>query len=653
MKNLLKKMAMITASLMLAMTTFAMPSFAADPTSMTISGVTNEAGAFDANATVVGYKVVEQNKDGDWKLTDTFGDKAKFEETGKWFIKGTDIEFKFGEKDWLPDAKALAALAKLAPATENIKFTASGQKYVNTGTEVGSWLVLVTPGQVGTIYNPMIVSRDYNSAGNVTALTAEDSAVAKKSNIPFDKVVERADASAPATNTPNDNVTGDGLTGNDGKSPKDANFDETNDGNLGDTAGSTGGTVTLKDDGTAKFSDEGQTFDNVAFRIGTKFPNYAENYYKADEKGKYPAKVGDFYNPTFVINDKLSDGLTLNKDSIVVKVDGKAVAEGADTFALDTTGAEKDFIVTFNAALIKANPEKLVEVCYTAKLNKDHGVNFDGEKNTAELKYSNQPGKNTTKDEQRETYHYTFTINGDVDANARKENREVIKIGLDENDNWVMKETVAVEEEDWHPLKGVKFELKDGKGDDAKVVKEVVTDKDGILRGMDQIDAGVYYLYETSLGDEEENKKYSVKDIPVKIEIKAELDSKGRMVKYQVYAGQDGGEQILVGNYEKLYEKSGDYEPGVYFLNQKNEKIAYCGEDGVVTDLGTVARHVNEELNIDDTDTQAADLINTPVGSLPSTGGMGTILFTIGGIVLIGLAFLLLFGGKRRKTQNN
>jgi len=659
MKNLhyLKKFVVMVLAAMMTLSTFALPTFAAGAP-MTINGVTNEAGVFDKDADVVGYQVVSQNeKTGEWELTDTFGYSEGTGKDKKWYIKGTDpkIEFKFNDKTWKPDADALAALAKLAKGDGDITFTANetAKTFVNTDETKGSWLVLVTPSQVGTIYNPMIVSRDYKTGYSVSA-----DANAKKSNIPFEKVVERViDDNTPATNTPNDSVTGDGLTGPDGKSPKDANFDKTDDGNLGDTAGSTGGTVTLNADGTATFSDKDQTFDNVAFRIGTKFPKYAENYFKSvkDDEGKdtYPAKVGDFYNPTFEINDKLSTGLTLNKGEgkIVVKVDGKEVKEGADTFTLNTEDSEKDFIITFNAALIKANPEKLVEVCYSAKLNKNHGVNFSGEKNTAELKYSNQPGKNTTKDEQRETNHYTFTINGNVQGNAKKQNREVIKIGLEDGE-WVMKETVtAVEESGWTPLKGVKFELKRENDKDAETVKYVVTDKDGILRGMDQLDAGVYYLFETSLGTEEANQKYSVKEFAVKIEIKAELDTKGRLSKYQVWAGAADGTQYLVGNYEKLYEKSGDYKPGVYFLNQKNEKIAYCGEDGEVTDIGECARHISEEFNIEDTDTEAANIVNTPVGTLPSTGGMGTVLFTVAGAAIMALALFLLFGGKKKQHQ--
>ena len=54
---------------------------------------------------------------------------------------------------------------------------------------------------------------------------------------------------------------------------------------------------------------------------------------------------------------------------------------------------------------------------------------------------------------------------------------------------------------------------------------------------------------------------------------------------------------------------------------------------------------------VNDPDPEAADIANSKTGTLPSTGGMGTVLFTIGGAAIMALALLLLFGGKKKKSQ--
>lgn len=671
MKNLLKKFGVMIASLMLVMTTFAMPSFAVSGESTTL-----KVEDVESSATVSAYKVVEADSNGNWKMVDAYGEQKKLKADGTlavgdeegtmtWVVKGKLIPYDFED----PSSKALTELAKIAkdkdptfdfdpPAGTEKAFTKTADKKM-----IGSYLVLVTPADPGTVYNPMLVSVSPEADGvntddnNGNKISANATKVhAKKSTIPFEKVVERSDNSLGDTysNTQNGSVTGDGLGQDDNASATDGNFDGTKDGNKGDTAGSKGGKVTLDKDGNATFSDQGQSFDNVAFRINSKLPNYADNYFKQEE-GKYPEKTGtapnEFYNPKFIVNDELSDGLDLKDGSIKVKVEGKngfvdpttALDEANSTFKIDynveygddTPKKQKDFVITFAPAFLKANAGKAIEICYAATLNKDHGVNFDQETNTAELHYTNAPGEDASKMDEKETYHYTFTINGKLEGDGSDENREVIKIGLDGEGNRIMHETVAVTKTGWKPLQGVEFKLYKanaaGNGPDTEAIKDVVTDKNGVLRGMDQIDAGVYYLVETSVGP---NTEYAKDTTPIRIEITPTLDDKGRMTAYQVKVGKDAENMITVGNYVKDWS------------------VANPEATTVLNAQKTVNKNPdNFSYTFIDNDSEAADIVNTKVGTLPSTGGMGTILFTVGGIVIMGLALLLLFGGKRRQHQ--
>ena len=116
MKNLhyLKKFVVMVLAAMMTLSTFALPTFAADG-DMTIKGVEN-------NATVKGYKVVYQDTDTQWKMTAAFGE---YDETAKkWYVKGTNktVEYKPNDKTFVPDQKVLAALAALA--SDNLTFDA-------------------------------------------------------------------------------------------------------------------------------------------------------------------------------------------------------------------------------------------------------------------------------------------------------------------------------------------------------------------------------------------------------------------------------------------------------------------------------------------------------------------------------------------------
>jgi len=234
--------------------------------------------------------------------------------------------------------------------------------------------------------------------------------------------------------------------------------------------------------------------------------------------------------------------------------------------------------------------------------------------------------------DEKETYHYTFTINGNLEGDGSDENREVIKIGLDEaTGKRVMEETTTYTKKGWKPLAGVKFELRDSNAASGyTVVKNVITDADGILRGMDQIDAGVYYLVETDLG---ENTQYALDKNPIKVEIKPTLDNKGRMTAYTVSV-----DDIVVGNYTKTW--TGDNPKATTVTNSRKTEVKQT-VDGVEKVVYT----------LEDNDAEAADIINSNVGTLPSTGGMGTVLFTIGGAAIMAIALFLLFGGKKKQHQ--
>jgi len=659
MKNLhyLKKFVVMVLAAMMTLSTFAMPTFA-DGKAMTIKGVEyteKEVNGKTVTTEVVGYQIVSKNDNNEWVPNTDYLEEVKQTVDGKekvtgWKVKGTNIAYPMPSptNTESPSGAALQALAKIAQTkTKTIDFTyvPADKNFVNTDDTKGSFLVLVKNNNSTETYNPMLVSRDDTATpASVTAAIGSGEAYAKKSEVPFEKVVDRRAPHNKNTNNPNGKVTDDGLEAGDNASATNADPAEGVDGNKGDTAGSkTTGSTKISYDPTTGFTTDGKTvYDDVWFRINTKVPDYAENYFSLNPK------------PQFIVYDTLSDGLTFND----VEGDGENlgmwVEVGNDT--IYKTNADvvitklpksgnydgKTFVVEFTEDGLKKYGGEFVEICYSAKLNTNHGVNFDAETNTASLEYTRNPGEAPQKGEDKITYHYTFTINGSVTANYEKENREVIKIGLDNDNNVVLEETVSKTKTGWKPLEGVKFNLyKKGTND---VVKEVITDADGILRGMEQIDAGEYELEETFIP--EKYSEYKLKDTRIPVVIDADLDDKGRLEAYKVTVNG-----IVVGNYKMDYSTN-----KIQFLNQAGDKLVAEVDyktGALNTDIGKVARHEFKvaETTWTDTDTEAADIINSKVGTLPSTGGMGTVLFTVGGAAIMALALFLLFGGKKKQHQ--
>lgn len=632
MKNLLKKFAVMMASVMLMMTTFAVPSFAADTEStISIAGVTN-AQAVEA------FKIVKRGDGNKWEMVSTYGGKGT---DGKWYVKDsagalTSVEYNIKS----PSAAAISAIAALigtkAINTTNGDFSFGDKKengnYENTGKDVGTWFVRVKAKDAGIIYNPMLVSRE---SGQAKSLTASD-AQAKSSDIPFDKVVDR-DAGKNGnkeSNPHNGSVTKDTALVDADKTVEGA------DGNRGDTAGTKG-----KDD----------TFvgDKVWYRINTKIPAYDDVFFTTTPNTTITEA------PQFNVHDTLSAGLTLQSTTVAVLYkDGDTWKDVPAAYYKKTDKKDGErasgFDIEFTEAGIKALRGKDIEVRYQAQVNENAKTNFDAETNTASFDYTRNPGETPKEGKKNTTYHYTFTVNGKIDGNDSERNREVVKVGTDESGNRIFEETETITEKGWKPLAGVTFELyksKDGETPDGGAIKTATTNADGLLIGFNQLDAGKYVFKETSLGT---NTEYALDENDISLEIKADLRDDGRLDHYEVWV--DGK---CVGRYTKQYQNDSQPGPDTTGKEGVNNGKAYevdasgnqiVNKHKIKLQKTVDDQTVTEETKYEDYGT-AADIRNSNVGTLPSTGGMGTILFTAGGIVIMALALFLLFGNRRKQHQ--
>ena len=446
------------------------------------------------------------------------------------------------------------------------------------------------------VYNPIMVS---------VGLTADDNGVYTDVLGNKDWDLELAPKYTPIPFTKK--VVGSTTGVNNGKA-----VDSTNKGIDKDAA--------TKNNG--EHGDDTNIGDTIHFEITNKVPTYSANY----------------KDIVYTFNDTLSDGLFLVKGSIVIKVDGKAIAD-----ANVKEKKEEDHFWAFSLTddtYIKSISGKPITITYDAVLKGDDvETGFDPNTNKATLTYTTKPD-GTTNHKEDTTYHYTFEIDGNVGGQETKikvgeeewdvVGHEVIKVGPDKYVTKPLKKGETVDgytvghytaRKESAPetvynggLSGAIFTLTNN---ETKEVKTATTTADGYMNFVG-LDAGSYTLVETKAPD-----GYSLDPTTHSVDITAEYNENGTLKKYEVKI--DG---TATTTYTAKYLKP--------------DKTEYAGTDYLGT---TVIPTISK-------DADASTLLkNTKLASLPSTGGIGTTIFTIAGCLIMILAAGMFFATKRKEEK--
>ena len=331
--------------------------------------------------------------------------------------------------------------------------------------------------------------------------------------------------------------------------------------------------------------------DTVNFEIDTKIPSYSKSYKEVMVK----------------ITDTMGKGLTLAEPAnLEVKVNGATVEAGADTYTFTPAEDKKSFEISFASAYALAHSGEAVVVTYDAVLGEDAGLNFDANTNTAKLEYTNDPSGETNEIEDK-TYTYTFGIDanlfGENSGEWNKFTEELLKTG----------EIVKVDlgngeyKEVPQPLEGAEFTLT---GENGKTYTTVSNEK-GYL-SFKGLDAGKYTLQETKAPE-----GYSLNDAKIPVEITATYNGDGTLKSYVI--------------------KVNNKETSTYTATYDGKKT--------ITNIDCTPEHENDWSDVSDTH----EIKNTKLSALPSTGGIGTTIFTIGGCIIM-IAATGLFFASRRKT---
>ena len=344
--------------------------------------------------------------------------------------------------------------------------------------------------------------------------------------------------------------------------------------------------VADKDEPQNTKGNDMQIGDEVQFNIDITIPSYSNA----------------FKNPTCKITDTLTN-LNYKEDSLSVKVQD---TEDPITEGYTLKNENNTLTVDFTPKFIMEHIGQAVSINYTATLADSAKTNFNGDNtNKVEYEFSNNPYDETSKGKDEDiTHHYTFELDGSVGGNLTDESHEFIKTG----DKIKKKDTEITT---YGALKGAKFQLYTDADCTKTFGKEVETGKDGKINIKGLNGSTVYYLKETFAPS-----PYKIDNKVIQIKVVPTFNEDGTLQKYHF--------EITEG------------------ANTKDEKTFTCTEYTAEYENGGVTVSETEK-----TKDNHYEFVNSKSPMLPSTGGMGTYIFTILGVAVIAIA-----GGLYMKKKN-
>lgn len=507
---ILLSLAMIlTMSIAMSATVFAED--AAPTGALTVDDKVTVTG-FEEGDTVTAYQFITWTN-GNWKLADG--------------ITGITI-------DQITDGLTKAELATLASQKDKmtqVSGTTTGttwEKTCGTTATAGSYLILVTDNKAEHIYNPAVVSADFDGTNAKAVDLSSDTANIKKQNVTVDKEVD--------------------------SKPDDYDV---------------------------------QVGDIVPFTVTVTVPQYNTNW----------------TSPTFEVKDELSAGLTLE---VLPTIAG--LTAGTD-YTLSGAKGDRTFTITFSEDYLKNNASKAVEIKYSAKVGeavKDNAQVHE-EDNTVTLKFSNDPTNTSSfKEITDETHHYTFAIDASRFGSTSEKTTELIKVGIDANGQPITeyKESDPIPT-GASPLQGAEFTLTGtGPNNQGTTVLTATSDADGRMF-FNNLEVGSYTLKETKAPD-----GYVKDNTEHTVDISAEYNTDGTLKSYSI--------------------KIDNKDIATYSVTTENKEI-------------TVVNKGENNMSFP---------INNKKGSeLPSTGGIGTVIFyTLGTLLVVGCGIVLI---SRRRMQKD
>ena len=318
-----------------------------------------------------------------------------------------------------------------------------------------------------------------------------------------------------------------------------------------------------------------------------------------------PSTYNDYTSYFYQFTDTLASNFTLNADSIAVKVvnaDGETALTATTDYTVGAQNESGKFTITINDTkkIASITKDSTIVVDYTAQLNSGAVIGLDGQENKVDLTYSNNPnytgdGASTPNEDKGKTPEdkvIVFTYELDVTKYLGDE-----KTKADAEDG--TKAVFKLGNADGSKWATVDSNLRiTGWVDDVTTATEVTTDATGIFKFIG-LDDGTYTLRETTT--------------PTGYNTMADL-------------------ALTIGA-----------------TTANNQTWAGTASDALTAIKLTMNN--NETAGDVDNGTVSGSIINQKGSSLPSTGGIGTTMFYVGGGVLVAGAGVLLITKKRAKKD--
>ena len=313
---------------------------------------------------------------------------------------------------------------------------------------------------------------------------------------------------------------------------------------------------------------------------------------------KVPANIGDLRE--FILTDE-PDGLKDDVNSIAIE----GLYKGQD-YTVTEVGAGFKITFTTSAANVKAKAGQEIVITYNATLTADAAVTTPENPNTVKLEYSSKIVPDGEPDPTRKEIHdgavvYSFAIKIDKVNDERE------------------------------PLKGVEFDL----------YREVESNVTGAMKGDTIEGAGLdanKYFVKVNTTDK------LITDANGNITQTGLADGKYWLVETKTATGYNllkaPVEIVLDYVYETKWTKTEEFDKDGVLIKQEYKEVIIRKDDKVITDA--------ENLN-------AGTLLETVVNKhgfeLPTTGGMGTFLFTFVGVAMMAAAVILFFTSKKKEAK--
>ena len=293
-----------------------------------------------------------------------------------------------------------------------------------------------------------------------------------------------------------------------------------------------------------------------------------------------------------------------------------------------------------------------LEISYEAVLLDTAGLNFSENVNTVKLEYSNDPANEASfKEIIKHTYHYSFGIDADLDAQdatGNEETHEFSKVteGLAENETDYSVQGVSTGNAGGtagaktyvsaSPLEGAEFKLYSDEACTKPVMKRIVN-ADGTVSADSEdykvksdsnghfsfkgLDEGTYYIKETYAPS-----GYSISDALYKMEISAEINENGSLKSYEV--------------------KTSYKSPAVGINEWTLAGDARYSSEALIDENGAVSNTITSEVI-------PVEIVDVKLQTLVSTGGKGVMTIMVTALAIGAGAGLMTFIGKRKERMQD